>query len=233
VTPGGVDFAATTGTISGTCISGYTGAATFGAHVEAINIADPTPEASISAISGELTLRNGQGDWTIHGLPPGNYAVRIVPLDGVHTIAADANIGGVFNGLDINFEPEFWNAGNEGGCGFTDLAGDYAPVSVSAGMNSGGVNFITNTFPGQVDIAQYGAFENIVTFRNTGYRAVRFDPPFDPPYTIKKISFPSFTFDGLPAAFVSVRLCEMLPSGVPNLAAPVFSSRRSTEARPG
>lgn len=223
VTPGGVDFGATTGTISGTCVSGYTGAATFGAHVEAINLADPTPEASISAISGEMTLRNGQGDWMIHGLPPGNYAVAIVPLDGVHTIASDANVGGVFNGLDINFEPEFWNSAGESGCGYTDTPNSYVPVSVSAGANTGGVNFVTNTYPGRVDIAQYGQFENIVTYRNTGYRAVRFDPPFDPPYTIQKISFPTFTFNGVPAAFVSVSLCEMLPSGAPNIAAPVFS----------
>ncbi|HEY7726843.1 MAG TPA: matrixin family metalloprotease, partial [Candidatus Eisenbacteria bacterium] len=99
LSPGAVDFAATTGTISGTCVSGYDGSATFGAHVEAVNLADPTPEASISAISGEMTVRDGQGDWMIHGLPPGAYAVRIVPLDGVHTIASDANVGGVFNGL--------------------------------------------------------------------------------------------------------------------------------------
>jgi hypothetical protein len=223
VSPGGIDFAASTGTISGTCVSGYDGSATFGAHVEAINIANPIPEASISAISGEMTLRNGQGDWTIHGLPPGSYAVRIVPLDGVHTIASDANFGGVFNGLDINFEPEFWNGGGEGACGYTDPPNAYVPVSVSAGAGSGGVNFVTNTYPGRVEIAQYGEFENIVTYRNTGYRAVRFDPPFDPPYTIQKISFPTFTFNGVPAAFLSVRLCEMLPSGVPNLAAPVFS----------
>jgi hypothetical protein len=223
VTPGGVDFGATTGTISGTCLNGADGSATFGAHVEAINVADPTPEASISAISGEMTLRDGQGDWMIHGLPPGTYAVRIVPLDGVHTIAADANIGGVFNGLDINFEPEFWNGAGEGACGYTDPPNAYSLVSVSPGANTGGLNFVTNIYPGRVNIAQYGVFENNVTYRNTGYRAVRFDPPFDPPYTIQKISFPTYTFDGLPATFVSVKLCEMLPNGLPNLAAPLVN----------
>src|SRR5687767_6911852 len=79
---GGVDFHGTTGTISGTVLNGFNGSAIFGAHVEAINLAAPNAANSISSISGELTLRNGQGDYVIRGLPPGNYAVRIVPLDG-------------------------------------------------------------------------------------------------------------------------------------------------------
>jgi hypothetical protein len=227
--PGAVDFGATTGTVSGTVVSGYDASVIFGAHVEALLISSPGPENSISAISGELTLRNGLGDWTIHGLPPGDYAIRIVPLDGVHTIAADPNIGGPYNGLDINFEVEYWNGAGEGADGFLDHAADYAPVSVVAGTDSPGIDFVTNTFPGQVEIAQYGQFENTVTFRNTGFRAVRFDPPFDPPYTITKVSFPSFTFNaqlGLPpfnATFPSVRLCELNPAtGLPNLAAPLF-----------
>ena len=216
----GVDFNATTGTISGTVLSGYNGSAIFGAHVEAINLSD---FSDISAISGELTLRNGQGEYTIHGLPPGNYAVAIVPLDGVHTIAADANIGGPYNGLDINFPVEFWNGANEGGNGFNDNANDIVPVAVSAATNTPGVNFITNTFPGQVVIAPHGDFENIVTFANNAYLAQRFDPPFEGPYTITNVSFPSFTFNGVPAVFPSIALCPLNPAtGGPNLATPLF-----------
>jgi len=230
LSPGAVDFAATSGTVSGTVVSGFDASAIFGAHVEAHLISDDSPANEISAISGELTLRNGQGDYTIHGLPPGDYAIAIVPLDGIHTIASDANIGGPYNGLDINFEPEFYNGANEGGNGFTDHANDFVPVTVTAGANTGGVNFITNTFPGQVDIAQFGQFENIVTFRNTGYLAHRFDPPFAPPYNIAKITFPSFTFNAqvglppVPATFPSVSLCELnTATGLPNIAAPLFS----------
>src|SRR5438046_2664895 len=109
LSPGAVDFAATTGTVTGTVVSGFNGSAVFGAHVEAFNLADPSPASEISAISGELTVRSGHGDFKIYGLPPGTYAIAIIPLDGVHTIAADPNIGGIFNGIDINFEPEFWN----------------------------------------------------------------------------------------------------------------------------
>lgn len=220
----GVDFNATTGTISGTVLNGFNGAALFGAHVEAYNLAAPDAAHSISAISGELTLRNGQGEYTIHGLPPGTYAVRIVPLDGVNTIAADANVGGPYNGLDIGFEPEFWNGANESGNGFNDLANSFDPVAVNAGANTPGVNFISNTFPGRVIIAQHGEFENIVTFANNAYLAQRFDPPFEGPYTIATVSFPSFTFNGVPATFTSVMLCPLNPvTGGPDLANPLFT----------
>jgi hypothetical protein len=217
-------FAATTGTISGTVVSGFNSSAIFGAHVEAWLISSPTSDHSISAISGELTLRNGQGDWEIHGLPPGSYAVRIVPLDGVHTTATDANVGGPYNGLDTDFEVEWWNGASESGNGFTDNPDDYTPVSVSAGGAVSGVNFVTNTYPGRVTIAQYGAFENVVTYRNTGFLAVRFDPPFGSAYNIDKITFPSFTFDGAPAHFLSAKLCVLDPAtGAPDVAAPLVS----------
>ncbi|HEU4723713.1 MAG TPA: matrixin family metalloprotease [Candidatus Eisenbacteria bacterium] len=224
LSPGAVDFRATTGVISGTVLNGFNGSAIFGAHVEAINLAIPNAANSISTISGEYTLRNGQGDFSIRGLPPGNYAVRIVPLDGINTTAADANVGGVYNGLDIGYEPEFWNGASESANGFTDPPNSFEPVAVAAGATSGGIAFQTNTYPGRVLIAQHGSFENIVTFRNTGYLAVRFDPPFDPPYTISNVQFPSFTFNGIPAPFVSAKLCPMNPAnGGPDIANAIFS----------
>jgi len=220
----GVDFFATTGKVSGTVLNGFNGSAIFGAHVEAYNLAAPDAAHSVANISGELTLRNGQGDYVIRGLPPGNYAIRIVPQDGVNTTNADANIGGVFNGIDIGFEPEFWNGANESSNGFTDVAGQFDPVVVNAGATSGGVNFITNTFPGRCIIAQHGEFENIVTFGNTGYLATRFDPPFEGPYTISSVNFPTFTFNGVPASFLSVKLCPMNPAtGGPDIANPIYN----------
>ncbi len=221
---GATDFRATTGVISGTVLNGFNGSAIFGAHVEAYNLAIPDAAHSISNISGEYTLRNGQGDFSIRGLPPGTYAIRIVPLDGINTTAADANIGGVYNGLDIGYEPEFWNGASESANGFTDPPNSFSPVSVTAGATSGGIAFQTNTYPGRVLIAQHGSFENFVTFRNTGYLAVRFDPPFAPPYTISNIQFPSFTFNGIPAPFLSAKLCPMNPAtGSPDIANPLFS----------
>src|SRR5262249_23591881 len=216
-------FGTSTGTISGTVVNGFNGSAIFGAHVEAYLLSNPDAAHSISAISGELTVRNGQGEDTIHGLPPGDYAVPIVPMDGVHTTCTDANVGGIFNGIDIGFEPEFWNGANESANGFTDNPNDFTPVTVAAGGAVTGVNFLTNTFAGRVTIAQYGTFENIVTFRNTGYLAVRFDPPFDVPYNIDQVDFPSFTFNGVPAHFLSAKLCPINANGLPDIANPIVN----------
>ena len=63
----------------------------------------------------------------------------------------------------------------------------------------------------------------MLTFRNTGFKAVSFDPPFEPPYTITKITFPSVTTNGVPAVFPSVRLCELnATTGRIDPAAPLF-----------
>lgn len=216
-------FLANTGTISGSITSGLSGAAVFGAHVEAFDANAVDFAHSISAISGELTLRNGTGEYTLHGLYPGNWYVRIVPLDGVHTTAADANIGGPYNGLDIDFETEFYNGAGESGDGFADNPNAAVTIPVVAGQDTPGINIQTNAYAGRVDIAQYGQFENVVTFRSTGYLAVRFDPPFSGPYTIQQIEFPSFTFNGIPAPFLSAKLCLMDANGLPDVANPLIN----------
>jgi hypothetical protein len=226
LSPGAVDFLATTGTVTGTVVSGLAGTAIFGAHVEAVNLAAPGPASSISAISGELTLRAGRGEFTLYGLPPGSYAIRIVPLDGIRTTASDGNVGGVFNGLDVGFEVEFWNGTRESAIGFDDPPGDFDPVSVAAGATSSGVDFLTNTYPGRVVVAQHGQFENTVTFANNASLAVRFDLPFEPPFTITNVEFPPFTFNGVPAPFTSARLVRMNPAtGNPDLVNPPLFSQ--------
>jgi hypothetical protein len=74
-----------------------------------------------------------------------------------------------------------------------------------------------------VEIAQYGEPEAEGSFKDAGFQVVRFDPPFTPPYTITKITFPSLTVNGVPAAFPSVRLYEADPvTGLPVLTAPLF-----------
>jgi hypothetical protein len=75
----------------------------------------------------------------------------------------------------------------------------------------------TVTAQGEVEIAQYGQYEEDLAYRNGGFLAVRFDPPFTPPYTIKSIRFPSMTMDGAQAVFPSVSLVayQGASSGLP------------------
>lgn len=58
-----------------------------------------------------------------------------------------------------------------------------------------------------VTISPHGGPGDLLVDRDGGYRAVRFDPPFETPFIVREISFPSFTHNGVPAAFPSIRLC--------------------------
>ncbi len=100
---------------------------------------------------------------------------------------------------------------------------DLTTVTIPAGMAVGGIALHPTTAPGEVEIAQYGEPEDLASFTNTGFQAVRFEPPFVPPFTITKVAFPSFTMNGVPAVFPSVRLCEGDPAtGLPRIVTPLF-----------
>jgi hypothetical protein len=78
--------------------------------------------------------------------------------------------------------------------------------------------------PAEVDLAPYGQPEDRGAYPPDGglLLAVRFDLPFSVPYEITKVSFPSFTSSGVPAAFESVSLCELDPAvGLIRLGSPI------------
>jgi len=77
---------------------------------------------------------------------------------------------------------------------------------------------------GVVVLEPFGAPEGSVIDPSGGVVFVRFDPPFDSPYTLESVSFISRTRNGVPAVFPSVRVCGAdYPSGRPNLASPLFN----------
>jgi hypothetical protein len=77
--------------------------------------------------------------------------------------------------------------------------------------------------PADCTLAPFGQPENVGFDRNGEFLAVRFDPSFAPPYSVTQISFPSFTRNGVPAVFPSVRVCEASAAGGPLLATPRFA----------
>ena len=82
-------FRTDTGSISGRVTKG--GQGVFGAHVVAFNPAT-------NALVGNFAL-NGQGEFSIAGLAPGSYIVRVEPLD-------DADLNAFFGedaGVDVDF----------------------------------------------------------------------------------------------------------------------------------
>lgn len=87
------DFRTRTGSISGRVTKN--GSGVFGAHVVSFNL-------RTGALISNFSL-NDAGNFTIAGLEPGPYVVRVEPLD-------DADIQSYFNSgtVDINFAPAFF-----------------------------------------------------------------------------------------------------------------------------
>ena len=89
--------------------------------------------------------------------------------------------------------------------GLIDRAMDAEETTTSAKTES---RLTTSAAPGEVNISQFGVTERLVA-RNNGLLAIRFDPPFDPPYTITKISFPY----SVPNATCGPASCRVSASG--------------------
>jgi hypothetical protein len=86
-------FLASTGSIAGTVT--LNGAGVFGAHVVAVN-------SKTGRTVGAFTL-NSQGQFSLAGLEPGIYVVRVEPID-------DADVASFFNDdmkVDVNFKAAF------------------------------------------------------------------------------------------------------------------------------
>ncbi|MEK7316151.1 MAG: hypothetical protein AAB011_08230, partial [Candidatus Eisenbacteria bacterium] len=77
-----------------------------------------------------------------------------------------------------------------------------------------------------VTLSPFGEPEGLVIDPSGGFTAVRFDPPFEPPFVIQSIAFDSHTANGVPAIFPSIRICGADPTGRPDLSNPIFILRR-------
>ena len=88
-------FLGSTGSIAGKVT--LSGAGIFGAHVVAVN-------SKTGQTIGAFTL-NSQGQFSMDGLEPGVYVVRVEPID-------DADVGSFFNDdskVDVNFKAAFYS----------------------------------------------------------------------------------------------------------------------------
>jgi len=131
------------GTISGH-VSHPNGEGAFGVHVVAYR-AD-TEAFVVSAVSGAVGTSvgpNGDGEYRIPGLPPGEYTVGIEPVEGAITYD---NFGGIFHqGLDIGFESEYYDN--------VTLPGLAHALRVTAGRVVEGISFVLGlVVPGHPEI---------------------------------------------------------------------------------
>jgi len=99
------------------------------------------------------------------------------------------------------------------------------PEWLKQGLNSG----LKTSAAGEVTTSQFGVADAVVSNTN-GMLSVRFDPPYNAPYTITGISFPTrtqFQIPTTPGSFISVRILGMnATTGLPDKSIEYFQQRR-------
>jgi YVTN family beta-propeller protein len=134
------------GAIRGHVTSGRTGAAVPGALVTAVRLSGGAP---LDTVASDYTSE--EGNYALLRLPPGQYAIRITPLDGdVGGFPFTPHVVGPRLELcaSTDFSPEWWDEA-EGRAEAGDARG---AVSVSAGTTVGAIDLVTNvdTVPPEV-----------------------------------------------------------------------------------
>jgi hypothetical protein len=127
----------TTGTIAGRVLDGGTFAPVKGAHVVAVSTA--APDVPIAGALSDVQAGGPGGEYTIVGLAPGSYYIRIEPLVGTSNPFTVANTH--FTNFNTAFPWEFWNGSGETGF---DTATDRTAITLQAGQTVGGIDILTN-----------------------------------------------------------------------------------------
>lgn len=127
----------TTGTISGRVLNGGTFARVKGAHVVAVSTS--APDIPIVGVISDVQAGGPGGEYSIVGLQPGSYYLRLEPLVGTTNPFTQGNTH--FTGFDTTFPWEFHDGPTESGF---DVATDKAAITVNAGQTVTGIDFLTN-----------------------------------------------------------------------------------------
>ena len=145
-------FATTTATITGEIRRGDTDAPFTGAFVIARNVADPRHDA-VGFVSG-ARFRPGSldpstlaGGYELAGLTPGaDYTVEVEAVSPLFT--AGSSVGPLSPPATLPGPPEFWSGNAEAGTNPPDDPGaDGAPIPVTAGVVTTGIDVVLNVAP--------------------------------------------------------------------------------------
>jgi hypothetical protein len=138
------NFAASTGKISGS-ITRSNASVVRGANVIAISTGADSLMNRISTVSDYF--EQNTGNYTITGLAPGSYVVRIEPIDpnfiegsSVGPYAIDASGLSFVNPVSM----EYYNGINESSDPATDNPNEKTPVSVTVNATLANINFVAN-----------------------------------------------------------------------------------------
>lgn len=157
-------FAATTGKISGSVVRAN-GSVVRGANVVAYSTGVDSLMNRISTVTDYFEQNNG--NFTIVGLAPGSYFVRIEPIDP--EFSEGSSVGPYsydFTGLSfINpVIPEHYNGAGESGDPSVDDPSDRTPVTANAGSTTSGIHFIANaaSTPGSTLLTENFLFSGLL-----------------------------------------------------------------------
>lgn len=137
-------FDSATGAISGSVVRAG-GAVVRGANVVAISTGADSMMNRISTVTDYFVQNTGA--FTIAGLSPGSYYIRIEPIDPMFT--EGSGVGPYSsNETDLSFSnpviPEYYNGDDESGDPLIDLPEHRTSVFVAAGSTTSGIDFTAN-----------------------------------------------------------------------------------------
>lgn len=139
-------YAATVGKISGT-VRRPNNANLSGVNVVAVDSATGAAYSTVvdyfsGGTAPYTTPPAATGVYTIAGLPPGKYYVRI---EGVNTyFTGGSNVASYSPPINTTVAREWFNGGFESGDMLTDNTNDHTAITVTGGATVTGVNFISN-----------------------------------------------------------------------------------------
>ncbi|MGB2868913.1 MAG: T9SS type A sorting domain-containing protein [Bacteroidota bacterium] len=183
--------AASTGSIHGSVL-GLNGFVVRGVNVVAIDIAD-TLMKQYSTVTDYFVEETG--DYTLAGLPPGSYWVRIEPIRsrffGGSSVGPYAGYPG-----DLSFadpvDPEYYNGKGESADPQVDTASSRVVVTVAVGATTDSIIFLTNKVA-STKLKYYGQPKFIFPLPSE-YADIRYAVRFTPRGTAKLVSTDIFLY---------------------------------------
>lgn len=142
-------YSALVGSISGT-VKSAGGANLSGVNVLAVNTVTGVAYSGVvdyfsGGKSGFDSPPARTGSYTISGLPPGSYHVRMEPVNANFT--GGSSIASYNTPINTTVAREWYNGANESGDMLADNTNQQTSVLVNAGSGSGGINLVANESP--------------------------------------------------------------------------------------
>ena len=150
-------YLASVGSISGT-ITNSNGSPLSGVNVIAVNTTTGAGYSTVSDyFSGDDPLFQSKpgrtGTYTLRGLPPGDYYVRVEPINPF--FQGGSRVASYLTPINTDIWREWYNGTEESGNMLTDNSNEKSSVSVTAGNVTSGIDIAVNGSPTQTELTEF------------------------------------------------------------------------------